>query len=87
MTNSAFISVLSVEQMSMSKKFLTPKQIQTIKSFGWQEIPTKDGAMWFGVDWESKRNVLGLINKTIDVSDADGYDFLIVGYKKKDDSD
>jgi len=71
----------------MSKKFLTPKQIQTIKKFGWQEIPTKDGAMWFGVDWESKRNVLGLINKTIDVSDADGYDFLIVGYKKKDDSD
>jgi hypothetical protein len=40
------------------------------KQLGWQEIPTKDGAMWFGVDWESKRNILGLINKTIDVSDA-----------------
>ena len=66
----------------MSKKFLTPKQIQKIKSFGWQELPTKDGAMWFGTNWESKRNVLGLINKTIDVSDADGYDFLIVGYRR-----
>ena len=66
----------------MSKKFLTPKQIQTMKNFGWQELPTKDGAMWFGVDWGSKRNVLGLINKTIDVSDAEVYDFLIVGYRK-----
>jgi hypothetical protein len=66
----------------MSKKFLTPKQIQKIKNFGWQELPTKDGAMWFGTNWESKRNVLGLINKTIDVSDADGYDFLIVGYRR-----
>lgn len=66
----------------MSKKFLTPKQIQTIKKFGWQELPTKDGAMWFGTNWDNKRNILGLINKTIDVSDAEGYDFLIVGYRK-----
>ncbi|MGB1097187.1 MAG: hypothetical protein ACPG2Y_01165 [Acholeplasmataceae bacterium] len=66
----------------MSKKFLTPKQIQKIKSFGWQELPTKDGAMWFGTNWDNKRNILGLINKTIDVSDAEGYDFLIVGYRK-----
>ena len=40
--------------------------------------------MWFGVDYDQshKVNVLTLLTALLELDDADGYDFVVCGYKK-----
>ena len=74
----------------MSKTFLTKKQKATLEKSGWETFPTivsKDGAIWFGQNWDSKRNSLVEISgrfpnllKAWDES-ITGYDFLVIGVR------
>ena len=74
----------------MSKTFLNKEQKKYLKESGWETFPTilsKDGAIWFGQEWDSKRNSLVEISgrfpnllKEWDKS-IRGYDFLIVALR------
>ena len=68
------------------KSFLTKDQKKELKEKGWDLIPTKSNCIWFGQDWDSKRNALATINDIIDLDGSDeiqGYNFLIIGYQKE----
>jgi len=68
------------------KSFLTKDQKKDLINKGWDLIPTKSNCMWFGQDWDSKQNALATINDVIDLDGSDetnGYNFLIIGYKKE----
>ena len=71
----------------MSKTFLTKKQKATLEKSGWETIPSKEGVIWFGQDWDGKTNSLVAIsNELPDLLDASdesitGYDFLVIGVR------
>tara|TARA_R100001443_G_scaffold116412_1_gene136761 strand:+ start:1660 stop:1884 length:225 start_codon:yes stop_codon:yes gene_type:complete len=68
------------------KSFLTKDQKKDLKAKGWDLIPTKSNCMWFGQDWDCKHNALSTINDIIDLDGSEetqGYNFLIIGYKKE----
>ena len=72
------------------KSFLTKDQKKELKQKGWDLIPTKSDCIWFGQDWDSKRNALATINDIIDLDASDeiqGYNFLIIGYQKERQND
>ena len=53
----------------MSKTFLNKEQKKYLKESGWETFPTiisKDGAIWFGQEWDKSIR---------------GYDFLIVALR------
>ena len=56
---------------------LSKEQQGEIKKIGWQPCE-----FWAGWDWDFKGNPLDTINKVKTLPSADGYDFLIVGFKK-----
>ena len=76
----------------MGKTFLNKEQIKDLEKKGWETPPidgkiSKDGTIWFGQDWNSKRNFLATISELFpDLLDASnesivGYDFLVVGIR------
>mgnify|MGYP003137578888 FL=1 len=71
----------------MSKTFLTKEQKATLEKSGWEIPPTKEGVIWFGQDWDSRKNSLvSISNEHPDLLDASdesivGYDFLVVGIR------
>lgn len=56
---------------------LNKQQIKTLEKKGWTPCQ-----FWFGWDYDTKGNVLDTINKVETLPDAEGYDFLVIGYKK-----
>ena len=56
----------------MGKTFLTKEQKATLEKSGWEIIPSTDGVIWFGQDWDSRKNSLVSIS---------GYDFLVIGIR------
>ena len=78
----------------MSKTFLTKEQKTTLEKSGWETIPSTDGVIWFGQDWDSRKNSLVSISEVhpdlLDASDESiiGYDFLVIGIRpNKGESD
>lgn len=71
----------------MSKTFLNKEQKATLEKSGWEIPPTKEGVIWFGQDWDSRKNSLvSISNEHPDLLDASdesivGYDFLVVGIR------
>ena len=74
----------------MSKTFLNKDQKKYLEKSGWEILPpiiSEDGTIWFGQNWDSKRNSLVEISgrfpnllKEWDES-ITGYDFLIVALR------
>ena len=58
---------------------LNQQQKKELKVHGW-----KPCQFWFGTDWDSKGNILHTIDEVQKLPNADGYDFLVIGYKKKE---
>ena len=56
---------------------LTEDQKTELKKFGW----TPCQSFWFGTDWNSKKNILMTIREVQPLPDAEGYDFVVVGYR------
>ena len=54
---------------------------ENLEKHGWTVVPQ---GVWFGVDYDQsyKVNVLTLLTDLLDLDDADGYDFIVCGYKK-----
>ena len=76
------------------KTFLTKEQKATLEKSGWETIPSKDGVIWFGQDWDSRKNSLTVLSELfpelLDASDESiiGYDLLVVGIRsEKGESD
>jgi len=57
---------------------LTKDQKTELKKLGW----TPCQPFWFGTDWNSKKSILRTISEVQELPEADGYDFVVVGYKK-----
>ncbi len=66
-------------------KFLTDKQEEYIKRYGWQPMDGETGLRFFGSDFGEGwiGNVVDLlgIDHTEDWKHADGMDFLVIAYK------
>ena len=71
----------------MSKTFLTKEQKKYLEESGWEIPPTEEGVIWFGQDWDSRKNSLVSISEVhpdlLDASDESitGYDFLVIGVR------
>lgn len=74
----------------MSKTFLNKEQKKYLEKSGWETFPTivsKDGAIWFGQNWDSKKNSLveisGRFPNLLNASDESirGYDLLVIGVR------
>ena len=71
----------------MSKTFLTKEQKKYLEESGWEIPPTEEGVIWFGQDWDSRKNSLVSISEVhpdlLDASDESitGYDFLVIGIR------
>mgnify|MGYP003141654138 CR=1 FL=1 len=59
---------------------LTKKQKKELIELGWTPA-----GFWFGLDWDYKGNALSIVNRFLGKElpdDADGYDFIVVAYRK-----
>jgi hypothetical protein len=71
----------------MSKTFLNKQQKKYLKESGWETIPSTDGVIWFGQDWDSTKNSLTVLSELfpelLDASDESiiGYDLMVVGIR------
>lgn len=70
----------------MTKHFLTKAQQKHLEGKGWDLIPSPDGCVWIGGDWDDKRNMLCTMSDILPCLDLDGevtgYNFLIIGYNE-----
>ena len=61
-------------------KFLTDKQQEYIKGYGWQPMDGETGLRFFGSDFDE-----GWLHRVTDLlkinEDCDGMDFLVIAYK------
>ena len=59
---------------------LTEAQKRKLKKHGWEVM----SPMWIGSNWDSKVNVVQLVNNIIPLDqDVEGYDFVIVAMRKE----
>ena len=66
--------------------FLTKKQVKDLEKKKWDMLPTETGLLWVGGDWDSKTNLLCLMEAHFPELNLDpnkSYNFLFCAYAEE----
>ena len=70
--------------------FLKKEQVKELEQKKWDMLPTKTGMAWIGEDWDSKTNLLCLMQKhfpELELNPNRSYNFLFCAYAEETDDE